>query len=236
MTQVNDQYLKHVEVNNPELLAILDEYAQLHKWRGFQDNVYCTAMEHARQRPYYVGENYMNEVVSQGAGHDGFPEHLLGYNLKLADKSHAIFEKDADPVFKRDFTHHLADLNDRMMNFLSTKHNALTAVYPPEGFISWHNNQNAPGFNLIFSYSEDGQGYFDYIHPVTKEVVRCQDEPGKWTCKAAYFGSFDEPEKRLYHAASANDGWRTTVSYIFDWTEEGEAFREMVLEDISSHV
>jgi hypothetical protein len=234
MTKVNDQYLKHIEVNNPELLAILDEYAKLHTWKGFKQNVYCTAEEHARQRPFYVGENYMNQIISEGKGHDGFPEHLLGYNLKLADKHHQMFFADADPIFRRDLTNHLADLNDRMMSFLSTKHNALTAVYPPEGFISWHNNQNAPGFNLIFSYSESGSGWFDYVHPETGERIRCQDEPGKWTCKAAYFGSFDEPDKRLYHAASANGDWRTTVSYIFDMSEESASFREMVLEDIQS--
>jgi len=235
MTQVNDQYLKHIEVNNPELLAILDEYAKLHKWDGFEKNAHCTAKEHARQRPYYVGEKYMNEIMAMGTSHDGFPEHLLGYNFKLSERGHLIFENDADPLFRRDFTHHLSDLNDRMMNFLSTKHNALCAVYPPEGFISWHNNQNAPGFNLIFSYSENGQGWFDYVHPETKEVIRCQDEPGKWTCKAAYFGSFEEPDKRLYHAASSGGEWRTTVSYIFDWTEAGADLREMVLEDISAN-
>ena len=233
MTQINDAYLKHVDVKNPELLEILNEYAALHKWDGFEKNVYCSATEHARQRDYYVGERYMNEVVSQGNGHDGFPEHLLGYNFKLSEREHQIFNMDADPVFKRDFTHQLANLNDRMMNFLSVKHNALAAVYPPGGFISWHNNANAPGYNLIFSFSEDGSGWFDYIHPETKEVIRCQDKPGQWTCKAAYFGHFDEPEKMLYHAAST-EGWRTTVSYVFDWTDESQPFREMVLEDIQS--
>ena len=144
-----------------------------------------------------------------------------------------MFEKDADPIFKRDMTQHLRELNDKMMNFLSVKHNALAAVYPPGGFISWHNNANAPGFNLIFSYSEDGSGYFDYIHPETKEVVHCQDKPGEWTCKAAYFGHYGEEDKVMYHAASTDD-WRVTVSYVFDWSETSEGFRAMVLDDIQS--
>lgn len=233
MTQVNDQYLKHVEVNNPELLEVLDQYAKLHTMQGFEENCHLTAAEHIRQRSYYVGEGYMNDIVAMGKGHDGFPEEMVGYNFKLSDRAHKMFEKDADPIFKRDMTHHLRDLNDKMMNFLSVKHNALAAVYPPGGYISWHNNANAPGFNLIFSYSEDGSGYFDYIHPETKEVVRCQDKPGTWTCKAAYFGHYDEPEKVMYHAASTED-WRVTVSYVFDWSETSEEFREMVLDDISS--
>jgi len=233
MTQVNDQYLKHVEVNNPELLEILNEYAKLHTMKGFEENCHLSSAQHIRQRPYFVGPVHMDEIVAQGQGHEGFPDELVGYNFKLSDKAHQMFEKDADPLFKRDMTHHLRDLNDKMMNFLSVKHNALAAVYPPKGFISWHNNANAPGFNLIFSYSEDGSGYFDYIHPETKEVIRCQDKPGEWTCKAAYFGHYGESDKVMYHAASTDD-WRCTVSYVFDWSEASEGFRAMVLADIES--
>lgn len=236
MTQVNDKYLKHVEVKNPELLEILNQYAKLHTTPGFEENVHCSSKQHMRQRPYYVGAGYMQDIVDQGRAHEGFPDEMVGYNFKLSEKSHMIFEADADPVFKRDFTHTLRDLNDKMMNFLSVKHNALAAIYPPGGFISWHNNANAPGYNLIFSYTENGTGWFDYIHPETKEVVRCQDKPGTWTCKAAYFGPYDQPENLLYHAASSEDEWRVTVSYVFDWSEASESFREMVLEDIQSPV
>jgi hypothetical protein len=119
------------------------------------------------------------------------------------------------------------------MNFLSVKHNALCAVYPPGGFISWHSNHNAPGYNLIFSYSETGDGHFSYVHPETKEVVKCEDTAGKWTCKAAYFGSWTESDKVLYHAAET-DCWRVTVSYVFDTSETSSELREMILEDIAS--
>ena len=233
MTQVNDQYLKHVQVNNPELLEILEEYSKLHTTEGFEENCHLNSAQHIRQRAYYVGEKHMDEVVGQGTKHEGFPDELVGYNFKLSEKAHMMFEKDADPVFKRDMTLHLRDLNDKMMNFLSVKHNALAAVYPPGGFISWHNNANAPGFNLIFSYSEDGSGYFEYIHPETKKVIRCQDEAGKWTCKAAFFGPYAEADKVLYHAASTDD-WRCTVSYVFDASEASIDFREMVVSDIES--
>ena len=234
MTQLNDQYLKYVEVKNPELLAILDNYAGLPKIPGFAENCHCTSKERMRQRNWYVGPKYMQEIVDEGTQHEGFPDEMVGYNFKLSDRAHQMFEPDADPIFKRDMTHMLSDLNDKMMNFLSVKHNALAAVYPPGGFIAWHNNANAPGFNLIFSYSESGSGWFDYIHPETKEVVRCQDKPGQWTCKAAYFGHYGEEEKLMYHAASSEDDWRVTVSYVFDWSETSEEFREMVLEDIAS--
>lgn len=233
MTQINDSYLKHVDVKNPELLEILNQYAELHQMEGFEENCHLTAAEHIRQRPHWMSDSYRQEVVEQGAAHEGFPDMLVAYNFKLSDRSHTFFTKDADPVFKRDLTNKLSDLNGRMMEFLSVKHNALCAVYPPGGFISWHNNANAPGYNLVFTWSESGDGHFSYIHPETKEVVKCEDSAGKWTCKAAYFGSHDELEKQLYHAAES-ECWRVTVSYVFDWSDASEEFREMVLEDISS--
>ena len=144
MTQLNDQYLKHVEVKNPELLAILDNYAGLPKISGFAENCHCSSKERIRQRNWYVGPKYMQEIVDQGQTHEGFPDEMVGYNFKLSDRAHQMFEPDADPIFKRDMTHMLSDLNDKMMNFLSVKHNALAAVYPPGGFIAWHNNANAP--------------------------------------------------------------------------------------------
>ena len=54
MTQINDQYLKHVEVNNPELLEILNEYSKLHTLEGFEKNCHLTAKEHKRQRPHWM--------------------------------------------------------------------------------------------------------------------------------------------------------------------------------------
>ena len=233
MTQINDEYLRHIPVNNPELLEILEGYSKLHTYTGFKDNVHCSAKEHMKQRPFFAGDPHRDEVVSQGTRHEGFPDQIVGYNLKLSEKAHQIFENNASPVFKRDFTKHLSELNDKMMNFLSTKNNALACVYPPGGFISWHNNANAPGYNLIFSYSETGEGCFKYIHPETKEEVVCEDEVGVWTCKAAYFGHYGEQDKLLYHAAET-DCWRTTVSYIFGLEDMGDDMREMVIDDISS--
>tara|TARA_R110002096_G_scaffold69149_5_gene166402 strand:- start:859 stop:1566 length:708 start_codon:yes stop_codon:yes gene_type:complete len=233
MTQLNDEYLKHIPINNPELLAILNGYSKLHTWDGFEKNVHLSAKEHARQRKFWVGDKHKEEILAQGTRHEGFPDQLVGYNLKLGERNHEIFEGDADPVFKRDFTRHLAELNDRMMNFLSVRTNALAAVYPPGGFISWHNNANASAYNLIFTWSEFGEGCFKYIHPKTKEEVICEDAAGQWTCKAAYFGAYGEEDKLLYHAAET-DSWRTTVSYTFNREKESEEFREMVIADISA--
>ena len=44
-------------------------------------------------------------------------------------------------------------------------------MYPPGGYISWHNNANASAYNLVFTWSESGNGYFKYIDGETKKEI-----------------------------------------------------------------
>ena len=50
-------------------------------------------------------------------------------------------------------------------------------MYPSKD-ISWHNNANASAYNFIFTWSEHGDGYFDYVDTSTGEVVRIPDVKG----------------------------------------------------------
>ena len=104
-------------------------------------------------------------------------------------------------------------------------------MYPPKGFISWHNNANASAYNLIFTWSETGDGYFKYIDGYTGDEIVIPDKKG-WQCKAGYFGAYnEEPEKLVYHTAST-DCWRITVSYIFNREEMSLGLQEDVIEEI----
>ena len=75
---------------------------------------------------------------------------------------------------------------------------ALSTLYPPDGFIGWHNNANAAAFNLIFTWSEKGDGWFKYIEPTSKEVITISDVQG-WQLKAGYFGAYGSGDV-VYHA------------------------------------
>ena len=102
-----------------------------------------------------------------------------------------------------------------------------------KGFISWHNNANASAYNLIFTWSETGDGYFKYIDGYTGDEIVIPDKKG-WQCKAGYFGAYnEEPEKLVYHTAST-DCWRITVSYIFNREEMSLGLQEDVIEEIKS--
>jgi hypothetical protein len=231
---MSDEPLIKVPVRNKELLETLNRYPELRHDEDFEKYVRLVyESERSRdQGDYYTGEEYRKEIVNQGTAHEGFPDYILSYNFKINSMEHQIFTDTAPPVWRNEFTKKLVELNDKMMNFLATRNNALTVIYPPGGYISWHNNANAHGFNLIFTWSETGDGWFKYVDPNTRKVVTVQDQPG-WQCKAAYFGSYREPEKLMYHAAKTNC-WRCTISYIFNETEIAKEFREEILEDIRS--
>jgi hypothetical protein len=121
------------------------------------------------------------------------------------------------------------ELNFKLMTELSAKKNTLVTCYPPGGFISWHNNANASGYNLILSWSENGDGWFDYWDADKKERVRIPDHAG-WQAKMTYFGSYKEPDYLCYHAASTNC-LRLSIAYV--WGPHETVWQEVIqdLED-----
>lgn len=230
----NKPYMEDVPIRNEELLGILERYREFvfRDLETFQKNFHLSCKEHKDNRSWWVGEKYCQEIRDQGHRHEGFPDSMYGYEVSVHRKGHEFFEKNVDSVYRRDATAELATLNDQIMAWLGTRHNALTAIYPPGGFISWHNNANAAAYNLIFSWSENGNGRFKYVDPISKEMVIMEDHEG-WQCKAAYFGHYGEPENLFYHAAET-DCWRITVSFTFSVDQSSNEFREEVLEDIKT--
>lgn len=226
--------MKIVPVVNEELLEILNQYSCIKDMEGFTDNLHLFSKERENEKEYLLSEEYLEELMTGKRDHDGFPEVCHSYDFRLNSKDHQFFRGNSNPSWNVEFLKKVSDLNGLMMTFLGTRNNALCALYPPGGFISWHNNANASGYNLIFTWSEKGEGWFKYVDPETQKVVTVEDKPG-WQCKAAYFGGFHEPEKIFYHAAKS-DCWRLTLSYVFNTSELANEFREDIIEEISSSV
>jgi hypothetical protein len=104
----------------------------------------------------------------------------------------------------------LREFDHEIQSFFCSRQNALMMYYPPGGFIDWHTNANAYGYNALLTYSKTGQGAFFYQHPHTKEIVTLQDKPG-WSLK---LGSFDTwGGFPLWHSAYT-ECERLTWSYI----------------------
>jgi len=217
----------NIPIKNEHLLSLLKPFEK------------CILEEHLRyfdqsakkeNAEKWISDEYMKEVIDQKYAHSGYPEVISGYDLMITHGQ--TLKNTTDPRVKNT----IDMIADSLLNIQASytlKSNALCAVYPPGGFISWHNNANAPGFNVLFTYSEGGNGWFKYYDLDKKEVVTMPDVKG-WQCKAGYYGSYQETDKVLYHAAYTDD-WRVTVAFVLDSSEMAMGLHEELIEDISNN-
>lgn len=97
-------------------------------------------------------------------------------------------------------------------SFLSARNNALAMIYPEDAYIGWHHNGNAPGYNVLLTYSEDGDGDFSYWDYDKNEIVELKDKKG-WSCKVGYYPNAKQTEKVLWHKATTKKP-RVTLAWV----------------------
>lgn len=208
--------MRSIELKNPEVRAALDAYLTLWQDTDYRNDLRLDGQEHASST--FVNDQYRDEIINKGTNHLGFPEVAKMYNLKpdLMDVKKSFVNKSESAVVVKDkWIQRYNKINNHMAWTVGARHNALCALYPPGGFIGWHNNANASAYNIICTWSETGDGYWMHRDPVTKENVKVPDPKG-WSIKAFYFGSYDDdPENLVYHTATTNC-WRMTVSFVFN--------------------
>ena len=85
--------------------------------------------------------------------------------------------------------------SNKTEDFMTVKENewnfAARHYYPPGGHMSWHDNRMAWGYNIMFTWSEKGDGSFMYWDNKTEEIVEVPDVPG-WSTKVGYYGPCKE--------------------------------------------
>lgn len=213
-----NEIMKSVTIKDKKVLSVLNEFKDL--WRSdierFKETLILPNFPHDRE--HYISNDYKNKIMNMGMAHDGYPEALLGYNLRDILKDAKENRRNINENIL-EYNRKFVTLNEKLQTLLATKNNALCAIYPPGGYIAWHNNANASSYNIILTWSETGDGYWKHIDPHTKEEVLVKDVPG-WQAKGFYFGSYnDHPNDLVYHMAST-DCWRMTISYTFDLTHK----------------
>jgi hypothetical protein len=186
-----------------DLQTILDEFSE---WFFLQDysSIEAPRRDDFNRNLSYLectGETYLKSALPTPDRY-GFPRDAWGADMmmmdprKLPNHFHSVLKK----------------LDDDLMTFLGARNSALKMYYPPKGFIGWHNNSNAHGYNIIMTYSKTGDGAFYHYDLKTKEIVEFKDKPG-WTVKVGYFGRFSESEKIYWHCARTECD-RLTLSYV----------------------
>lgn len=199
--------MQNIDIKNPRVLALLNELVYFCRERydvSTTNNVMGTGIT----KDDWISEEYLDHIQRLGSQHDGGPEQAVSYALK---PDHYNGE---DSQYEKDYI----DLDRNLKLELGLKSNALSQLYPPEGFIAWHNNANAEGYNLIFTWSETGDGWFKYVDKYGKgDIITIPDKKG-WSCKAGYFGSYEDG-RLCYHAAYTKC-WRITQSFVVSQDED----------------
>lgn len=188
---------------HPDLQTILDNFSE---WFFKQD---YSSLEAPRRDDFKKNLSYIdctNLKYLQDAlptpDRFGFPRDAWGADMLMMRPEK--LPKHFHPVLKQ--------LDDDLMTFLGARNNALKMYYPPKGFIGWHNNSNAHGYNIVMTYSKTGDGAFYSYDLNKKEIIEFKDKPG-WTVKVGYFGRFSEPDKIYWHCARTECD-RLTLSYV----------------------
>jgi hypothetical protein len=158
--------------------------------------------------------------------HKGFPvEHFSVPIEGIMDK---------DPKLEEVYNFSRVDF----ISNLGANANAVFLYYPPGGFVGWHTNQNNSGYQFIFSYSEKGDGYFQYYDKQKQEIVKCPDVSG-WNARYYHFGE-DEPD-HCWHSAYTNVP-RITICVLFRWWDKPHlkdqilAMKDQLIEEIEMEI
>jgi hypothetical protein len=200
--------MKAISSLHPDLLQILTEFSDFFYGRDFSHLEDFMALDPKMKdiivkdkREDATSMEYLLRALPTPTKY-GFPRNTWG--LEMSHEKEYI--KDRELLSRADKT------NSNLMEFFGARNNALQMYYPEGGYIGWHNNCNAPGYNIILSCNPGGDGYFDHYDHVEQKLNRFQDEKG-WNCKVGYFGSDKEPEKIFWHCAATNTP-RITFSYV----------------------
>lgn len=196
---------------NKEVLDIVNPFSE---WFFNHDMNDITILGEPDKDEYYTSDEYLKFI--QEKGHEGYPEEKHGIDLKVVDST---------PLASRDV---IIDVTKKLNSFFGSSFDAVKMYYPERGFMSWHNNHNCPGYNILLSYTKNGDGWFRYQDPKTKEIITLYDKPG-WTAKVGYYGSNDEPENIYWHCARAYEQ-RLTLGFVIP----DKNMWEMMCEDLYS--
>lgn len=213
--------MRVINLSNKELLKALNK---------FRDVIFSTSNDTLENLPYpkfkedidcekATSLEYLEDRLKRDPLDTGYPRHTLGFDVN----SSLIKE------CPREWTNAADQLDKDVIGAIGVGFSALKMYYPKNGYIGWHNNCNCPGLNLLLTYSETGNGYFEYKDPTTGDLVRMPDAAGEWSAKVGYYGDFEEPNKIFWHCAKTYEP-RITVSYVI----RDESFWEEMIADIES--
>ncbi len=201
--------MKNIKLNNRRLKTLLSDTIDI----VFNDQSLQKLITRTKPRgkgdklidgPHPTSEEYLRKALSLKVRDFGFPRAVLGLGSSLG-KSPENYE-----VFTN-LDHQVTKIGKH----LGTPMNALTMIYPDRGYIGWHHNGNAPGYNVLCTYSQDGDGKFMYYDRATDKIIVMPDQQG-WSVKVGYYASEKAGDDKVYWHAADTSKQRITLAWILN--------------------
>lgn len=185
--------------NIPE--EILKPLTEFSNWFFQQDRTKFDMRDFGINREEAVSTAYLNAQQQKGESLEGYPACAYGIDFQ------EMKGFDLDVFYPK-----ITQIDTTIRNYLSAKCCAIKMYYPAGGFIDWHTNANAYGYNALFTYSQTGDGAFLYQDPSTKQIVELKDKRG-WNMKVGLYDK--QGGAPLWHAAYT-ECERLTWGYVID--------------------
>ena len=175
--------MTEVVIRNKSLLKKLNGFVdEFFSIEGYDDPKYrvFSSDEHVANAEYYCSDEWLRFMRDRQDTHSGYPEQYMAQPIsKMVDEDPEKWTAYRDKV-RNDFAKELGAECSALLNY-----------YPTGGFVGWHTNWNASAYQILFTWSRTGNGYFKYYDKQKDEIVTIQDVPG-WQCRHYYFGRQDE--------------------------------------------
>lgn len=223
-----------VSLRNKDILKALDDIVEhFYSIPNYNDPKYRLQSDDwdSQANPeFFCSEIYLRELLDpyKQRHHAGHPEQHMAHPVSNMVKHDAEVWSGFRDKCRVDFT-----------TLIGAQHAALTNYYPPGGFVGWHTNWNAAAYQILFTWSKTGEGYFRYYDLKKDEVVTIEDKPG-WQCRWYYFGRQDEPDHHCWHSAYTYCD-RITLAFKFDnggigskQDETAKILRDQCIEELES--
>lgn len=199
--------MKFIPLNNTKLIKYLNNLID-----GFFDRK-DIQLNLSRLKPstdqlqpsrYSCSDEYLYEAFKHKVNDYGFPRSSLGTGM-------------GKNAYEHGFEAYITTLDkiSKVGMFLGTPRNALTMIYPNNGFIGWHHNGNAPGYNILMTYSQDGDGYFKYFDKTKNQIVEMKDPVG-WSVKVGYYPDERTETDRVYWHCAATKKARMSIAWVLN--------------------
>ena len=222
--------MTEIVIRNKEFLETLESFSDSFiNTEGYHNPKYYkySSPEDMTKGEYYCGEEYLQACLSRDILVGAPDRHFAQVIVSMVREDR---EKWVDYMkrVKYDFAAEIGAHTSALLSF-----------YPPGGFVGWHTNYNASAYQVLFTWSKTGNGYFRYLDNETGEIVTIQDKPG-WQARHFYFGPKEEPENLCWHSAYAGDE-RITLAYKFcgygkndPRDQQARDLRDLLIEEIET--